>query len=454
MANLNKTGLQSAIQTKIDSLANTASSQTVLQLASTGIANTGVSSSVANVASLPNIYSDNIPVGTMVFVEETQSIYISADNQWIDLEGKLVKSDYNILWSWGDNTSGKLGQGTGTTASKSSPVSVVGGFTDWCQISGGWGHTGAIRTNGTLWTWGCATFGVLGDGTAANKSSPVSVVGGFTDWCQVSAGSVNTAAIRTNGTLWTWGQGSNGKLGDGTTVGKCSPVSVIGGFTDWCQVSVGYQVAAVRRNGTLWSWGSNTYGRLGDGTTVNKSSPVSVVGGFTDWCQVGVGRYHTAAVRLNGTLWTWGKGTYGVLGDGTTVAKSSPISVLGGFTDWCQVASGHKQTVALRTNGTIWSWGTPESLAGALGDGTTVAKSSPVSVIGGFTDWCGVSTTQTTTPSMIAIRTNGTIWTWGRNDSGQLGDGTVVAKCSPVSVIGGKKDWSKVSGGGTGNFAI
>ena len=125
------------------------------------------------------------------------------------------------------------------------------------------------------------------------------MIGDFNDWCQVSSGGCHTAAVRTNGTLWAWGSGAGGRLGDGTTVDKSSPVSVIGGFTDWCQVSAGGEHnSAVRTNGTLWSWGAGGQGRLGNGATAGRSSPVSVVGGFTNWCQVSAGNQHTAAVKL------------------------------------------------------------------------------------------------------------------------------------------------------------
>jgi alpha-tubulin suppressor-like RCC1 family protein len=142
----------------------------------------------------------------------------------------------------------------------------------------------------------------LGNGLASLFcTSPVSVIGGFADWCQVSAGRDHSLAVRTNGTLWAWGSNYRGQLGDGTTVAKSSPISVIGGFTDWCQVSAGSLYAlrsgAIRQNGTLWTWGTNYNGALGVGDTSNRSSPTPVVGGFTDWRQVSVGNRHFAAIR-------------------------------------------------------------------------------------------------------------------------------------------------------------
>jgi alpha-tubulin suppressor-like RCC1 family protein len=148
------------------------------------------------------------------------------------------------------------------------------------------------------WAWGANISGQLGDNTETDRSSPVSVVGGFTDWVQISAGGDHTAAVRANGTAWAWGNNQFGRLGDNTTTSRLSPVSVVGGFTDWVQISAGgSHTTAIRSNGTAWAWGSNLTGQLGDNTVTTKSSPVSVVGGFTDWVQISAGSFHTAAIR-------------------------------------------------------------------------------------------------------------------------------------------------------------
>ena len=296
----------------------------------------------------------------------------------------------------------------------------------------------------------------MGDDTTVDKSSPVSVVGGYTDWSQVSAGGGHSLALRTNGTAWAWGAGYSGANGDNTNVSKKSPVSVVGGFTNWCQISAAQSFSlGVRTNGTAWAWGYNTCGKLGDDTNVTRSSPVSVVGGFTDWCQVSGGDCHSLGVRQNGTAWAWGLGTSGRLGDNTTVTKSSPVSVVGGYTDWCQISASQAHSLALRTNGTAWAWGSGN--CGRLGDNTTADKSSPVSVVGGFTDWCQVSAGFLGCFS-LGLRTNGTAWSWGRGEFGQLGNNSAAAYSnmfsSPVSVVGGFTDWSEVSGGYRHSLAL
>ena len=347
------------------------------------------------------------------------------------------------IYAWGPASCGTLGDNT--TVSKSSPVSVVGGFTDWSDVASGYAFSLAVRTNGTAWAWGQANNGKLGNNTVAGDvSSPVSVVGGFTDWCQISAsaGTGHSLAVRTNGTAWAWGYNGQGQLGDNTTAQKSSPVSVVGGYTDWCQISAGLAFSvALRQNGTAWAWGVNTGGRLGDNTTVNKSSPVSVVGGFTDWSQISAGNNFSLGLRTNGTAWGWGYGNYGRLGDGTTTIRSSPVSVVGGFTDWCQVSAGSQHSLGLRTNGVLYAWGYGHQ--GQIGDNAgVVQRSSPVSVVGGFTDWCQVSAGSN---DSFGLRTNGTLWAWGYNSSGRLGDGTTTNRSSPVSVVGGFTDWFRIA---------
>jgi alpha-tubulin suppressor-like RCC1 family protein len=201
------------------------------------------------------------------------------------------------MWSWGSNNSNAIGDGdSDVNSNRSSPVSVVGGFNDWTFLSRGAFHALAIRENGSIWGWGRNTYGQLADNTITNRSSPESVVGGFTDWVQVSAGGSSNLALRSNGTAWGWGGNGAGMIGDGTTTSRRSPVSVVGGFTDWVQVSAGGHSLGVRANGTAWAWGQNSYGRLGDGTTTSRSSPVSVLGGFTDWIQVSNDE-HSAGIR-------------------------------------------------------------------------------------------------------------------------------------------------------------
>lgn len=453
MAILNTTLIENTLTNRISQTTSTTSTDAILLTAlSVNQISPNVKNSVASLAELPDILDNNIPNGFIVYIESINIHVVASNYQWLSLDGRLYRDDSLpvSIWSWGINTAGQLGDNT--VLAKVSPVSVVGGFTDWYQISAGADHSAAIRSNGTLWTWGVSCCGVLGAGPVTVRSSPGSVIGGFTDWCRVSAGALHDAAIRTNGTLWAWGRNDLGQLGDGTIVNRSSPVSVVGGFTDWRQVSArGYHTLAIRSNGTLWSWGNNYRGQLGHNTAPAcvRSSPVEVVGGFADWCQICVGGESSFALRTNGTLWVWGRNDFGQLGDGGVTCRSSPISVVGGFTNWCQVSTSGSHSAAIRTNGTLWTWGINSS--GQLGTGNVTARSSPGSVIGGFTDWCQVSAGGVHT---AAIRTNGTLWAWGSNAGRAIGDNTIINRSSPVLVAGGFTNWCCISAGGNHNLGL
>ena len=228
--------------------------------------------------------------GRFVYVKEVCDFRYSDGYNWIlntcTVEGSV--NNLNSLWSWGYNSSGGLGDGT--TVNKSSPGTVAGGGTTWCSIVKGLKVTAAIKTDGTLWTWGNNTNGTLGNGTTVCRCSPGTVAGGGTNWCQISGDQDFFVAIKCDGTLWTWGFNSVGLLGDGTAVARCSPGTVAGGGTTWCQVSGGRSsAAAIKNDGTLWTWGSNFCGQLGNGTTVDKCSPGTIAGGGTTWCLTAVG---------------------------------------------------------------------------------------------------------------------------------------------------------------------
>ena len=170
-------------------------------------------------------------------------------------------------------------------------------FRSWCQISAGFYHTTAVKTDGTVWTWGLNNSGQLGDGTGVSRNSPSTTSGGGTDWCKVEAGECHSAAVKTDGTLWTWGCNTCGRLGDGTLVNRSSPGTIVGGGTTWCSISAGgAHTGAVKTDGTTWTWGSNVCGRLGDLTVINRSSPGTTVGGVTTWCQISAGGSQTAAI--------------------------------------------------------------------------------------------------------------------------------------------------------------
>jgi alpha-tubulin suppressor-like RCC1 family protein len=344
------------------------------------------------------------------------------------------------LYTWGSRNLGRLGDGSSSGA-MSSPIQI-GALTDWNQVSAGDSHNAAIKTDGTLWAWGGAACGRLGNSsTSPDRVSPIQI-GALTDWHQVSAHTNHTAAIKTNGTIWAWGAAAYGQLGGNSTVQQSSPVQV-GALTNWSYISAGFQMtAAIKSNGTLWTWGRNQYGDLGQNiyTGVCVSSPVQV-GALTNWAQISATcRNHAAAVKTDGTLWAWGRNNNGQIGNNTTISRSSPVQI-GTLTNWSHVSVGSFHTVAIKTNCTLWAWG--DSSTGALGLGVTnILRSSPVQV-GALTNWFKVDVGDN---HNIAIKTDGTLWGWGRNNNGQIGDNTTIDRSSPVQ-ISAMTTWFQVSAG-------
>jgi len=408
---------------------------------------------------LPNV-TDN--TGRLVYVIALGKYYFSNGNEWSDNYSTQVTAD-GIAYAWGFNGYGRLGTGeTGYGTQKSSPVSVIGGITNWAQVSAGGNHSLGVTSNGIAYAWGYNGYdGRLGTGETgygASKSSPVSVIGGITNWSQVSAGGSHSLGVTSNGIAYGWGYNSFGRLGDGTnTYARSSPVSVVGGITNWSQVDAGgTHSLGVTSNGIAYGWGYNGNGRLGTGVSgygTQKSSPVSVIGGITNWAQVSAGGSHSLGVTSNGIAYGWGLNISGQVGDGTTTSRSSPVSVVGGITNWSQVDAGGNHSLGVTSNGIAYAWGY-NGYDGRLGTGETgygASKSSPVSVIGGITNWSQVSAGDA---HSLGVTSNGIAYGWGLNSFGRLGDGTTTASNSPVSVIGGITNWAQVSAGGSHSLGV
>lgn len=307
----------------------------------------------------------------------------------------------------------------------------------WKTIASGYNHTVVIKTEGTLWAWGNNSVGQLGNGTTTNRNVPTNI-GTASDWKTVAIGTNHTVALKMDGSLWAWGDNQTGELGDGTTINKNIPVQ-IGTAKDWQMVAAGNQyTVALKTDGTLWAWGDNYFGELGDGTSIGKKIPVQI-GTAKDWQTITVGYYHTIGVKTDGTLWAWGGNDSGQLGDGTTT-KSYTQKKIGTATDWKTVTAGDSHTIAIKTDGTLWAWG--KNTYGELGSGTTTVSYIPTK-IGTSTDWKDVNSEGSHT---IAIKTDGTLWAWGNNFYGELGNGTTIKSLFPIQ-IGSANNWQAVSAG-------
>ena len=347
------------------------------------------------------------------------------------------------LWVWGPGSYGALG--VNNQIPYSSPVQLPG--TQWtCSIIASSGAI-ALKCDGTLWNWGTNFLGV--NTTANYLSSPVQIPG--TSWCRISSGSgFVKGAIKCDGTMWTWGFNGSGRLGDNSTVNSSSPVQIPG--TSWTCIAMGAASSALKSDGTLWSWGFNKCGMMGTNYGNNyspflsRSSPTQIPG--TAWCYVGRGDNQAAALKTDGTLWVWGVNYYGALGKNNSVpnptAVSSPTQIPG--TSWVQVSTNQSGYIARKTDGTIWSWG--YNSTGKVGDNSTTDRSSPVQIPG--TSWTEVQGAGNTN---VARKTDNTLWAWGQNYFGQFGNntrGTAFYASSPVQVPG---SWIDIGDSGNGQIS-
>ena len=340
------------------------------------------------------------------------------------------------LWAWGDGTYGKLGDGE--TSDKSSPVQIDSRM-NWAAIDADSSHTIAIKTDGTLWSWGYNGSGQLGQGDVVSRSSPEQV-GALTTWDRVVVGQWSSSfAVKEDGTLWAWGDNNNGVLGleTPTSQNESTPQQV-GALTNWNPPALyNWTAYVVKTDGTLWSWGAGGVGALGNGLPSGDISSPTQVGSGTYWSTVAGGHYFGIAVRSNGTLWSWGQAANGVLGRTDLVDRSSPTQI-GGLTTWSKVACFESGAVAIKTDGTLWAWGGGGS--GQLAQGADLAsKSSPVQV-GGLTNWQEISCFRY---GSVALKTDGTLWSWGYNNKGQLGVGDTVTRSSPEQ-IGSLTTWTSI----------
>ncbi|WP_339787714.1 hypothetical protein, partial [uncultured Imperialibacter sp.] len=460
-----------------------------------------------------------------------------------DFHNLFIKED-GSLWAWGENSYGELG--IGVTGDQSSPVRV-GVESDWTKVSAGWSYSVGIKTDGTLWAWGRNQFGRLGDGTSEDRLTPTQI-GTSTDWLDVGAGREHVLAIRSDGTLWAWGRNNQGQLGDGSQVDKAEPVQ-IGEDDDWKEARGGFDHSIAQKNdGTLWVWGNNKSGSLGyqtaadciltqvpnpsrtysiafsdsggdgwngamirviiDGVgndytleegfgatkvvyiplgTANVSfefvsgtadsevayvinsasggaimaeagpspapgligvdicvsqnnfvpSPV-LLNSDIDWSGFSAGNNFSLAVKEDGTLWSWGENSGGQLGNGSTDSSYEPM-IVGSDMDWVDVVAGSYNSFARKIDGSLWAWG--GNSAGNLGIGSQENQLMPVQVAFEF-GWAEVSTGN---DHSVGFSDEGTLWSWGYNGSGQLGIGNEVRPLSPIR-IGDDQDWVDVIG--------
>ena len=354
------------------------------------------------------------------------------------------------LWGWGNGGTGNLGQNTSWPSGGyySSPIQIAG--TTWDVPTGTtMGVANAfLKTDGTLWSMGNNNSGQLGQnqGPSSHLSSPTQV-GTDTTWAMVNGTQYAMFATKTDGTLWAWGRNNIGHLGLNSTAnpannGISSPTQV-GTDTTWNKVfgSNGSEAGgarAMKTDGTSWSWGYNSWGQLGlnqgySPSTKGLSSPTQLPG---TWSKFTGGGAVLQGIKTDGTLWVCGYGGYGTLGQNDRTNRSSPVQIPGTWSD----ASAGNTAYAIKTDGTLWSWGYNTYGSLGLNEAPAAKRSSPTQV-GTDTTWSEVQ--KGVAYTVVARKTDNTLWAWGNNNYGEQGLNDKTQRSSPTQIPG---TWLTISG--------
>ncbi|MBI4931377.1 MAG: T9SS type A sorting domain-containing protein [Bacteroidetes bacterium] len=362
----------------------------------------------------------------------------------------------NSVQAWGNSWFGQVGDDT--IIDRWSPVDVMSpanyGIT---ALAAGWSHSLALKNNGTLLTWGNNQYGQLGDNTITDRWTPVFVhgqndIGLLSGIVAIAGGYGHSIALKNDGTVWTWGRNDYGQLGDNTLNSSYVPVQVhgpadVGFLSGIIAVTAGwYHCLALKNDGTVWSWGWNDNGQLGDSTKISKSVPVQIVGagnmGFLSGIiGIAAGRVNSFALKNDGTVWSLGWNNYGQLGDNTLNEQWVPVQMhgagnIGFLTGITKIASGRSHFLALKNDGTVWACGW--NTYGQLGDNSMTDGITPVQVRGpgnagfltGITEIIGGGI------HSFAVKNDGTRWIWGDNTYGQIGDNSTTKRLTPVQPAG------------------
>jgi alpha-tubulin suppressor-like RCC1 family protein len=418
-------------------------------------------------------------LGDNTTTDQNTPIQIGAATTWGKVFASVTGTGFGIrtdgsLYSWGENTpSGMTAQGS-TTGQVHTPTQV-GVSTGWLTISTGvvtslgGGYALAIKTDDTMWAWGTNAFGGFGTGVATSTAQPSPVnVGHFPIWKKASAGGAYgnsgypTTSLAIRGitpdysALYTFGSNSSGQTAQNTTSGNTllPTLAATANYT-WLKVAPGNVGAggtglgcmALLKDGTLWSWGSNTVGdgtvatgSIGQGSVTLYLLVPTQVGTDTDWVDIAQGTYGGLGLKSDGTMWGWGYDIWGQFGGGVINTIIYTPTKIGIATDWAKIYTNGVVSFAIKTNGDLYTFGNNAGYATGLGIavGNTLV---PTQIIGSNL-WDTLSVTVT---GAIAIRSNGTAWSWGQSTNGELGQGSGTISTTTPTQVGVATDWVKVA---------
>jgi uncharacterized repeat protein (TIGR02543 family) len=362
------------------------------------------------------------------------------------------------VYTWGNNLYGRLGDGT--TTQRNTPVEITSqfGLNEGESISSiclGGLHSSAISSSGRVLMWGHNDYGEIGDGTVINRLAPVDITSQFSlgvdeTIISMSLAYSHSSAISSLGKVFTWGNNAFGRLGDGTEVNKSLPTEITSNFylsegdTIVHIYISGASSAALSSFGSVFTWGYNVYGKLGDGTEVKKSLPTEITSNFglsvgETITNISIGENHSSAISSLNRVFMWGGNAHGQLGDGTTTPRLTPIEITNKFglesgENIDRVVSGVNHSIALSSFNRVFSWGNNEY--GGLGDGTTIQRNSPTDITEEFTLGAEeiINNIYIGNRFSSALSSEGSLFIWGYNSSGQLGDGTTTSRSTPAAI--------------------
>jgi alpha-tubulin suppressor-like RCC1 family protein len=352
-------------------------------------------------------------------------IQINNSNDWVDVfaaQKTFAMKTGGNLWCTGLDDYGQLGLGFAQFQPIDTYTATSTPAREWISGATGSLHTAALYSDGTLWTWGYNSNGQLGLGNTTEQHVPTKV-GTDTAWVAVVTGSSHTLAMQSDGSIWAWGKNSDGQLGTGNNTEQHSPTQISG---TWASVAAGdAHSLALKADGTLWAWGNNSSGQLGTGNYTAHNAPVQI-GQDSAWIAISCGEGHSLGLKADGTLWSWGLNTYGELGTGNYTIQNAPVQV-GTGNNWTAICAGANHSMALKADGTLWTWG--QNSSGQLGNGNNTNYNTPQQVSG--TNWIAMNAGAL---HSIAYKADGSIWSWGDNGYGQLGLGNNTNYNAPQQV--------------------
>jgi alpha-tubulin suppressor-like RCC1 family protein/predicted small secreted protein len=302
------------------------------------------------------------------------------------------------------------------------PLSAVQNIT---AIAAGGFHTLALKNDGTIWGWGLGYFGELGNGMNTNSNIPIPI-NNVNNVTAIAAGNLFSLALKNDGTVWSWGENEYGQLGNESNTNTNIP-GLVYDLNGIIAIAAGSEYSlALKNDGTVWAWGQNDSGQLGNGSNIHSNIPVQV-SGLNGVIAVTGGNGHGLALKNDGTVWAWGYNASGELGNGSNLSSNIPVQV-SGLSGVIAIAAGGYHSLALKNDGTVWAWG--NNYEGELGNGSFTDSNIPVQV----NSLNGVIEISAKNYNSQALKSDGTVWAWGADDYNQLGDGLNINRNLPVQV--------------------